>query len=157
MRIGVLGDSHGHTPSLLAVLPRLGQVDWVLHTGDFLRDSKFLADKLAVPVIGVAGNCDREVEPAEETIELGGRRIFITHGHLYGVKNTVAGIVRAGAKRRAEVVVFGHTHVPVEFRQEGMLFVNPGSVFAGRRGHAKSYAVITLSSEEIKIEFVSNF
>jgi len=155
--LAVLGDSHGHMPSLLAVLPELSKADWVLHTGDFLRDSKFLAEKLAVPVIGVTGNGDREVEPTDEIVEIAGRRIFITHGHLFGVKNTMSALTRAGVKRRADIVVFGHTHVPTEFHREGILFVNPGSIFSGRRGHGRSYAIITLLSEAVRVEFVSNF
>ncbi|MBS3938208.1 MAG: metallophosphoesterase [Peptococcaceae bacterium] len=152
-RLGVLSDSHGHLPSLAAALAGFRGVDIIVHAGDFFRDSQYLAQQTKIPVIGVVGNCDREQSPADEVVDFCGRRFFITHGHLYGVKLASVGIVKEGVRRRAQVVIFGHTHVPTKFWQQGILFVNPGSVFAGRRGHGKSMAIITLTPESSEVEF----
>lgn len=152
-RIGVLSDSHGDTHSLEAALAVMGEVDAVIHAGDYLRDSQRLTQILGVPVIGVAGNCDAWQHPVEELIELAGQRFYIAHGHRHGVKSNPAGIIQAARHYRVNAAVFGHTHVPVLFVQHGILFLNPGSTSVGRQGAGRSCAVVTIEGNDMSAAF----
>ena len=51
-------------------------------------------------------------------------------------------------------MLFGHTHVPCVEEQEGILFVNPGSLtYPRQEGHKSSYAIMEISdSGEIHVE-----
>ena len=153
LRLGVVSDSHGHFPSLVAASRAMLGVEAIFHAGDFFRDSVRLASLVPVPVYGVVGNSDREQSPRDEIVELGGRRFFICHGHHYGVKQSYEGIIKEGVRRRVDVVIFGHTHVPVKFWHSNILFINPGSLAAGRKGHGRSGAIIVVKSDGIDVHF----
>ena len=154
VRIGVVSDSHGDFTSLEAALTVIGEVDYVLHAGDYLRDSLRLSRVLTVPVIGVAGNCDALQHPTEEIIELGGQRFFISHGHQHGVKTDTTGIIQVARRHKVDVAIYGHTHVPALFVQHGILFLNPGSTSAGRKGAASSCAVLTIEDAHVDAAFI---
>ena len=149
VRIGVLSDSHGDFASLEVALLAMGEIDYVLHAGDYLRDSTRLSRVLTIPVIGVAGNCDSLQHPVEELVELGGQRFFIVHGHQHGVKTDTSGIVQVARRHRVDVAIYGHTHVPAIFVQHGILFLNPGSTSAGRKGATNSCAVLTIEDTHV--------
>ena len=150
-RIGVLGDTHGDQPSIEAALEILGPMDALIHVGDYYRDGEALAHALRIPVIGVVGNCDVRRQPNRELLELGGKRFFITHGHLQGVKQGTENLKREARLHRAEVVAFGHTHVPGVFEHLGILFVNPGSTHVGRKGKARTCALLTITGAEVAV------
>jgi hypothetical protein len=145
MRVGVLGDSHGDLDLSKQAVRAMGAVDLLVHTGDFYQDALLLADQLGVEVHAVVGNCDRCVPgPREELLELAGHRIFLTHGHLYGVKQ---GLLRLDYRARevgADLVIFGHTHVPLSEEFNGIRYLNPGSVAWPRLAGQCSYALIRL-------------
>ncbi len=148
-RIGVVGDTHGDYVSMEAALGKLGPLDALIHVGDFYRDGEALANTLPIPVIAVVGNCDARPKPDREVVELAGKRFFITHGHLQGVKQGAENLKREARLHRANVVVFGHTHMPAVFSHLGILFVNPGSTHAGRKGAARSCALLVVTGTEI--------
>lgn len=126
-RIGVLGDTHGewrHTIPALAAL----KADRLLHTGDHYSDAQQMARALKLEVNAVLGNCDFLTSgPKEEILEVAGKRIFLTHGHLYGVKKGLLNLYYRGKEAEAELVVFGHTHAWTLEKMEDILLFNPGS------------------------------
>ena len=154
VRIGVVSDSHGDITSLEAALSVMGELDYILHAGDHLRDSVRLSRLLTIPVIGVAGNCDALQHPTEELIELGGQRFFIAHGHHYGVKTDTSGIIQVARRHRVDIAIYGHTHVPALFVQHGILFLNPGSTSIGRKGAANNCAVLTIDDTHVDAAFI---
>ncbi len=129
MRVGVLSDSHGDVGRVEQAVKTMGAVELVIHAGDFYRDALYLAAEFGLEVRAVVGNCDRYVPgPREELLEIGGSRIYLTHGHLYGVKQ---GLLRLDYRAReigADIVIFGHTHVPLNEEIGGIHYLNPGSV-----------------------------
>jgi len=155
LRIGVLSDSHGDFASLEAALSAMGEVDYIVHAGDYLRDSQRLARLLSLPVIGVAGNCDALQYPSDEIIELGGQRLFIAHGHNHGVKSDSSGIIKAARRHRVDIAIYGHTHVPALFVQHGILFLNPGSTALGRKGAQRSCALLTIDGINVDAAFIT--
>ena len=145
MWVGVLSDSHGDVGRSEQAVKAMGAVDLVVHAGDFYQDALCLADRLGIDVHGVVGNCDRYGPgPQEEVLELCGHRVYLTHGHLYGVKQGLMRLAYRTQEVNAEMVIYGHTHVPQNEEVDGIRYLNPGSVALPRiRGHY-TYALIKL-------------
>jgi len=138
MRVAVLADTHVRSGSATA-LPRaawevIAKSDLIAHCGDIVA-REFLEELQAMkPVLAVCGNNDVDlvdVVPVELRVELDGVRVAIVHD---------AGPARGRARRMAsrfgdaDVVLFGHSHVPVNERGvEGQLLFNPGSATQRRR------------------------
>jgi putative phosphoesterase len=154
-RLGILGDTHGDQASIESALQKLGNIEAMIHVGDHYRDAEALAHRLGIPVVAVVGNCDARRQPERELIELGGKRFFVTHGHLQGVKQGVGNLVREAKLYRADIAVFGHTHVPTVSSQQGILLINPGSTHAGRKGAARSCALLVITKEEVHVSHFS--
>jgi len=148
MRILVLADSHGRVENMVRCV-ELVEPDHILHLGDCIRDAERLRDRFpAIPMTTVPGNCDwgYEDEEAEKLIELGGRRIFLLHGHTRGVKYGLHRAWNAGREAGADVVAFGHTHDAMVDYDGTMYMLNPGSV--GGVHAPATYGVITVNSRK---------
>lgn len=95
----------------------------------------------------VRGNCDYnaiyspfgEEIPFSRLITVGTHRVLITHGHLFSVKHTTVEICREASRLGADIVLFGHTHVPrLEYIKKGTIYgvdrdltlFNPGALGA---------------------------
>jgi predicted phosphodiesterase len=52
--------------------------------------------------------------PTEQLLPFGKHKILITHGHLFGVKGGLGGLIAHAAELGADIVLFGHTHEPTE-------------------------------------------
>jgi len=161
LTIGLLADTH--LPHRLKQLPKevldaLAGVDLILHAGD-VDDPASLAPLEAIaPVRAVRGNFHvtdlaggSADLPAAIEMELAGKRIVVTHGHLPGpIGFAIKGVLIAAKglrlidngtinrwmtrrlKRRypqADVIVFGHSHLAHVTQIEGTLLVNPGAVY----------------------------
>ena len=92
----------------------------------------------------VRGNCEAEVDQMVldfpvmadyGVLMLDGRLIYMTHGHVYGEDNPPP-------LKTGDVLLCGHTHVPVLRRHEGFTYVNPGSVSIPKNGSAHSYCTL---------------
>ncbi|WP_123742155.1 metallophosphoesterase family protein [Saccharothrix texasensis] len=141
MRVVVLSDTHGprrwkSCPPQVA--EHLRHADVILHAGDVCVAS--VLDELAqyAPVTAVRGNNDGpDVAEwgAPETVELdlAGLRVAMIH-------DSGQAVGRAARMRRrfpeADLVVFGHSHIPVDVTGEGaggVRVFNPGSPTDRRR------------------------
>ena len=71
-----------------------------------------------------------------ETIltELGGVRLFLTHGHLFGVKSGMSRLKLEADRVGADIALFGHTHRPFLEEDGGVWYMNPGAARDGRYG-----------------------
>ncbi|HHY76392.1 MAG TPA: metallophosphoesterase [Firmicutes bacterium] len=152
MLIGILSDTHGNLSRLEACIQAMPDVELLLHAGDFYEDARKVGASLGIRVVAVTGNCDYMVKgPSEEMLAVGSRRIYLTHGHLYHVKRDLTLLVQRSKALGADVTVFGHTHVPVVFRREGILFVNPGSPHSPREA-GPSFALLDVTRSGISAE-----
>jgi putative phosphoesterase len=80
----------------------------------------------------------------DKTVELGGRKIFCTHG-VPGEPFTcyVNADQAADVDFDGEVMLMGHTHRPYVVRHQGRLIINPGSCGVPRDyGHLLSLAIL---------------
>src|SRR5438093_5313809 len=128
VRIGVIADTHGLLrPEAIAALRGS---DFIIHAGDI--DEPVILENLSAlaPVTAVRGNVDRgpwaKRLPTSDVLEVGGVSIYVIHNLLeLDLKPEAAGFA---------AVVCGHTHVPKQERQNGVLYFNPGSA-GPRRFH----------------------
>ena len=160
MKLMFASDIHGSLPATERVLELFAQsgARWLVILGDILNHGPRnalpqgyapaqVADRLnalASRIIAVRGNCDSEVDQMLlhfpmtapwQQILTENLRLFLTHGHLFGPQNMPA--LNAG-----DVLVYGHTHLPVAERREHIYHFNPGSVSIPKGGFAASYGIL---------------
>lgn len=130
MRIIVISDVHGRKREVEEILYLHEKVQHIVFLGDGLRDLEdmeyIFPDK---SFHKVAGNCDwLAQEKTVGLLELGGKRIFYTHGHTLNVKYTLADFRRAARQQQADIALYGHTHQPYTEYDDGLYIMNPGAV-----------------------------
>lgn len=129
MLIAVISDTHRVKKYIDLAKNFIKDADILIHLGDNIEDVDILKEGFDGEVYAVAGNCDFSAKyPKEGMIEINGRKIFYTHGDLYGVKSTINNIYYRGRELGADVVLFGHTHEHGIERTEDLILMNPGSV-----------------------------
>ena len=52
---------------------------------------------------------------------------MVTHGHLYSAKYGLEKLSYAGEEKNADIVFFGHTHIPTDETMGNVRLINPGS------------------------------
>jgi putative phosphoesterase len=148
MKALIISDTHGNTDRAFAAHTISEPVDIVIHLGDGSADADLLREALDIPVISVAGNCDPGSNAPREYIwECEGKRILLTHGDAYQVKSGLAKLRQRAEEIGADAVLFGHTHQGIFENHAGLLLINPGAL--SNAGHHRSYAVLTITKEEI--------
>lgn len=137
MGILIMSDSHGLVREVSQVVNR-HHVEKILHCGDFCVDHQ--REPFSNMTL-VRGNCDSTEEvPTEQETEWRDLHILQTHGHLFGVKGSLLRLHYRAEEVGANVVVFGHSHVPVCGVERDILFLNPGSLQMPRGFHVPTYA-----------------
>ena len=148
MKVGILSDSHGNTRAIDAMLahPETRDIGLWFHAGDVVPDAEYLAMMADTEVVRVAGNCDwPDARIQDDDVrDVAGHRIFLTHGHIYGVRYTT-GMLREQAEAcGADIAIYGHTHV-AEISPGNLTVLNPGSIARPRDAQHGSFMVMELS------------
>ena len=151
MKIIVFSDSHGEVDLMYAAAEDESP-DMIIHLGDNVSDAERLRGVYpGAKLLAVAGNCDlASIESATLELELLGRRIFLTHGHTFGVKSS-DGIIKLyeyASRGGADIVLFGHTHVPYHRYRDGILFANPGHIVKNAGGGSPTYGILNVYDKE---------
>ena len=154
MKIGIVSDSHGGTRYLDAMLkmPGAEEAECWLHAGDFTDDADYLERVSRKKVYKVAGNGDwpSSKVPNDILVELAGHRIFLTHGHIFGVRYTTGILVSHALDQGADIAVYGHTHVAdLTTDLQGIMVLNPGSVARPRDHNNGSFILMELQPQEV--------
>lgn len=156
MKIGLISDTHGDVFSGEKAINTMGNVDLLLHAGDTYLDAKLLHQMTGVDVVAVKGNTDFDCEAESETIvTIEDKSIFLTHGHKYNVKYGIDKLYYRALETNCDIVVFGHSHIPVYVEENGIVFINPGSISRPRGGSKPSYAVMNIVKKNIDIKLYS--
>ena len=160
MKLMFASDIHGSLPATERVLERFTQsgAQWLVILGDVLNHGPRnalpegyapaqVAERLNEQesrIIAVRGNCDSEVDQMLlqfpitapwQQILTDNQRLFLTHGHLFGPENLPP--LSAG-----DVLVYGHTHLPVAEQRGEIYHFNPGSVSIPKGGFTASYGIL---------------
>ncbi len=160
MKYLLLSDIHGSYPRLKRALDfyREQNCDMLLLMGDIINygprngvpeglDAPAIVaalNAMADDIVAVRGNCDAEVDQmllhfpilSDYTLLVDeGRRILLTHGHVYGKQRLPAG--------RYDAVISGHTHLWELVREDdGPLFCNTGSVTFPKGGNPPTLGIM---------------
>ncbi|MEA2517225.1 MAG: uncharacterized protein QOG16_1063 [Actinomycetota bacterium] len=157
MKVAVISDTHtsGMTRTVpFSAWPFLETADHILHAGDVVDTSLLEEMKSLAPLTVVMGNCDamdvRDWGATDEAVvELGGLQIAMIHD---------SGL-SAGRRERmrarfptARVVVFGHSHMPVNEDADGLLLFNPGSPTWKRKAPFPSMGLLWIENGDVEGE-----
>lgn len=150
MKLLVVSDIHGRYDRLRSVMDMHRDADALIFLGDGLRDlMRADAYSYGFTVFSVKGNCDgisfltpAEDCPDELCFNFEGFRFFALHGHTRGVKSGTDRAIYAAMAREADILLYGHTHIPEErYLPEGiseygkpLRIFNPGSLGASGDG-----------------------
>lgn len=148
MKILVISDSHGRNGRMELAIEQESPLDLIIHLGD-LEGAEDLLEAIApCPVEIVCGNNDFFTPyPREKVIEAGGVRIFMCHGHNYGVSMGLERLAAIARQHECSVALFGHTHCPVVETVDDVTVVNPGSISLPRQENRRP-SYIVMNAEE---------
>lgn len=152
MKAIVFSDSHKDFSAILRAMEREKDIDYIIHAGDVHRDVEDIeAMWRQIPCISVLGNNDYFVwdVPHQREFTLCGKKFLLTHGHKYGVKSSLARLFQEAASRKADVCIFGHTHLAYLEEKNGIRMLNPGAAH-------RSYAIIEIHQDHIDIQLKEN-
>lgn len=160
MKFIFISDIHGSAHWLKQALQKVKEeaADEIILLGDYLyhgprnplpdeydpQQVTDLLNDLSNRIVAVRGNCDSEVDQMllqfpmmtdYTMLYVEGRRIFVTHGHVYDME-------QLPALRQGDVFIQGHTHIPVAEQREGVYVINPGSIALPKGGFPNSYGVL---------------
>ena len=160
VQVVVLADTHA--PRRWRVCPprvaeHLRTADRILHAGDVCTASVLAELAEYAPVTAVLGNNDGPDvaewgAPRTAELELDGLKVSMVHdsgaaaGRLTRLRRRFPG---------ADLVVFGHSHIPMDVEESGFRILNPGSPTDRRRQPHGTLAVMTLAEGAVqRLEFV---
>lgn len=158
MNILVISDTHSDVDILNEVVSRKqGVCELVIHLGDKIEDAKTVMNRYpTIASINVVGNCDGcffdKTNGEEGTFTIENVKIFYCHGHRYNVKLGYEYLLYKAKSLGANVVLFGHTHLPLCKKVGDILLVNPGSLGAPRMQNKPTYAVLSICDGVAKCE-----
>ncbi|MEZ8824884.1 phosphodiesterase [Vibrio amylolyticus] len=160
MELFFVSDLHGSLPATQRALDKFEQskATTLILLGDVLNhgprnpvpegyapvEVASLLNQYADSIIAVRGNCDSEVDQMLLDFPMmadyawvlleSGRRMFITHGHLYNS-------TKRPALRASDILAHGHTHIPTAQLEDEVVIFNPGSVTFPRDGYSASFGL----------------
>ena len=160
MKLLIAGDIHGsayYCRKLLEAYDREG-ADRLVLLGDILyhgprndlpkeyapKEVLGLLNARKEEILCVRGNCDTEVD--QMVLEFSiladygflyeqGRMIFLTHGHKFNEEHLPM-------LKKGDILLHGHTHVPVCRETDRYLYVNPGSVSIPKEESWRGYMTL---------------
>lgn len=149
MRILIVSDTHKAHGNLEKVLHREGHIDMLIHLGDVEGRADYIKALVDCPVHMVSGNNDFFSElPWEEEFFIGEHHVFITHGHGYYVGMNEDRLKEEARGRGADIVMYGHTHIPALTIEPDLVTLNPGSIsYPRQKGRKPSYIMMEMDSD----------
>ena len=159
MRIAIISDTHmprGSRRVPEACVEAMRAADLIVHAGD-LSTIEVLdwLESLGPPVQAVCGNVDlpevRARLPERLELTAAGRRIGVIHdagpakGRLNRMRREFPG---------ADLVIFGHSHLPLHESEAGFQIFNPGSPTERRRAPKPSFGVADVGGGKLRLRHV---
>jgi putative phosphoesterase len=146
LRIVVLSDTHGDFRGFYRIVNDQAGADLFLFLGDGARELEEIRDLYPdKKILSVKGNCDLGSPDPEEAVCMAGeKKILFTHGHMLGVDRSDERLLDFARASRAQVALYGHTHVARIHYENGVYLMNPGSVSKPREG-GPSYGILDIT------------
>ena len=168
MKIFFISDIHGSLFYLKKSLEEFKKekADYIIILGDQLyhgarnplpidynpKEVAQLLNEFSDRIIAVRGNCDSEVDEmvlefpimsTYSTILYNGRRLFLTHGHIYNENNLPK-------LKEGDAIIYGHTHIPKLEKKGNTYIINPGSITFPKENNPNSYGILENNTFKIK-------
>lgn len=160
---------YGGSPrEVIVELRKLKPLKTVLGNHDYAcihRDFSFFND-LAIAALNWTVRTLREEDleyisgiPLKEVFDAGGYRIYVTHGSPFNNLYDYVYFYDDADWRRffeytcSDIIILGHTHIPMMISNDDKYIINPGSVGQPRDGRpSASYCILTISGK-VSVEF----
>jgi uncharacterized protein len=156
MLLGIISDTHDRLArTRVAVdLLRTEGAEALVHCGDFIGPEILVACSV-LPLYFVFGNNDSDVAHRLEKkaaelgavclgwggmVELGGKRVGVTHGHMSSDLRKMGAIL-------PNYLLSGHSHIAHDHRDGSIRRINPGAL---HRAVTYSVALLNLESDELR-------
>lgn len=160
-RVLVVSDSHGISDHIKKIIDKHSPISLFIHLGDIGEDPKYIrewlvnpnvSDPNGVPAVFIRGNCDhgwlkRKLSKSEVIIELNGNRVLLTHGHHFHVDDGMDELISFGARENIQLILHGHTHIPLNQKFGDIRILCPGSVSFPSKGKPKSYLILDFEKD----------
>lgn len=154
MKYLVVSDNHGDRDVLVDIANEWsGKVAGMFHCGDSELE---VTDELWQKYIVVKGNCDYDPKYDKEcVIKTEDAVFYMTHGHLFNVNTSLTHLAMSAREKEATIAFYGHTHKLFAEMENGILFLNPGSISQprGKYSDLKTYAMVDISDDTIKVTY----
>ncbi|NVM18184.1 MAG: metallophosphoesterase [Candidatus Lokiarchaeota archaeon] len=168
--IGLLSDTHvpqrtDDVPDVVIDDFKNRNVDYVFHMGDFTSYGvyKKLIDTFGRDkVVAVRGNMDFDSDlkqnlPEKLEFKIYNFNVLMLHG-MGGPNIIIKRLIKKLDLLNSDydIVIFGHTHRPVNEKQNGILFFNPGTTtpIDNRFTVVSSYGYLRISNEKVEPEII---
>lgn len=132
-QILIISDTHYlRKNDLVSFLEKFQDIVAVIHCGDiYLGYEPHEFDSL-IPFYICRGNNDFANIPRIENFEIDGIRFTITHGHIHNFAYNPLSLQALLEDYPADVICFGHTHIPYLHEEDDLIIMNPGSLSLSR-------------------------
>lgn len=156
MKIGVISDTHvqANDCQLTKELTNaLKSCDMIVHAGDFV-DKCILEELTKISKLeAVSGNMDstdvKSLLPEKKILTIAEKKICLFHG--YGHPDKLVDILKEMFyHEKPDIIIFGHSHVPMNKYIDGILFFNPGSATDTVYAPYRSYGIIEIKDNIIE-------
>lgn len=148
-KIVVMSDNHGDDNMLKYIKELEPNADYYVHCGD---SEAFYTEQLA-GYICVKGNNDWSLDlPKEAKLKVEGMNILITHGQTFGYFNREYAMNDILTRNHCQILLSGHTHIPMFEKDGEFYYINPGSTSLPRGGSQPSYCVLTIDNKKVEFQ-----
>lgn len=151
-KILIVSDTHGDDTWLNVLNTK--QYDYIIHAGDHLLPESEISD---ITNYYVDGNNDWGQKNID-IFEIESIKFILVHGdeqniYTYNKSDWILPLLKLARKHNAQFLIFGHTHIPIIEKYEGITFINPGSMHFSRHNGSKAYAELLLNNGEFFVDF----
>jgi len=155
LKLGIISDTHINKDLEFInkfIKNCLGDMDMILHLGDYMKNDVVNILKNYKGFVGVWGNADdglvKNNLKEKEIVKIQNYRIGLYHGHGKS-KTTIDRAYEIFMDDYVDVIIFGHSHMPLIMTKNRILFINPGSPSSKRKERWYSYAVLDIQEAGI--------
>lgn len=148
MIIGLISDTHGLLRE--EVIQNLEGCNLIIHAGDIGKYEVIDRLREIAPLEVVLGNCDINIEDesisTEKIVQIGEKKLYIIHD--------ISKLNIDLQQEKISFVVYGHSHKKNIYTENGIIYINPGSVGPKRFKLPTTMAKLYIDEELINKNFL---
>lgn len=150
-KIIIISDSHSDN-SFLKLLED-NYYDFKIHAGDHLNSIEFMNSYFDWYVDGNNDWGNNFIQ----IFNIDNKKIMLVHGDTYNIKSYAkdgwnSKLKEKAQELQADIVIFGHIHIPIIYKEGNITYINPGSTSKPRSNNIKTYVELIIENSIIKAE-----